>query len=83
MTDLSEHLRIIARDGGRLDQADRARIAEAAEQFEQMQSALIATNQALIECNAHRLAATERLLELQPRPLFEMSSGWIPVKVTT
>lgn len=80
--DLFDELRIIAADGGRLDSAARARIAEAADTFEQMQFALIATNQALIEANAQRLAATERLMEMQPKPLFEMSSGWIAVTVT-
>lgn len=80
MIDLSDELRIIATET-RLASADRARIVEAAEQFEQMQSALISTNQALIECNAQRVAATERLMELKPRP-WSISSGWILVRMS-
>jgi SAM-dependent MidA family methyltransferase len=79
MTDSLDILRIIARDGGRLDSADRAAIAEAANEFEQMQRQLLATHAALIEANAQRIALAERLAECErPKPL-SMSTGWVRI----
>lgn len=80
MTDLSDELRIIATET-RLTGADRAKIIEAAEYFEETQRALVLAHRELIEANAKRVAATERLLELRP-PSFEMSSGWIKLTFT-
>lgn len=87
MTDLPDELRIIARDGGRLDMADRARISEAADEVEATQRELVRTNLAPIESNAQRIALNEKLLEtlrrrdsqkVQP---FTMSSGWLTLTV--
>lgn len=75
MSDLSDDLRIIATET-RLDHADRARLIEAAEYFEETQRALVQAQRELIEANARRVAETERLLELKP-PSYSMSSGWI------
>lgn len=79
MTDSIDILRIIALDGGRLDSADRAAIAEAANEFEMMQRMLLATHADLIEANAQRIALAERLAERErPKPL-SMSTGWVRV----
>lgn len=87
MTDLPTELRIIARDGGRLSQADRAAIAQAAEEFETTMHRAMACEAALIEANAHRLALTEQIAhlrkaqalpDLQP---WSYSTGWIAVQV--
>lgn len=62
MTDHIDLLRIIARDGGRLDSAARAEIAEAANEFQHTQQMLLAVQAQLIEANAHRIALNEVLL---------------------
>lgn len=63
MTDLVDELRIIARDGGRLSTDDRAKIAEAAEEFERTQRDLFSARAQLIEANARRIALTEQIIE--------------------
>lgn len=83
MTDHIDVLRIIARDGGRLDSAVRAEIAEAANEFERTQRMLLETQAHLIEANAHRIAMNEALLvrrraEANAKPL-SMSTGWVKV----
>lgn len=83
MTDHIDVLRIIARDGGRLDSAVRAEIAEAANEFERTQRMLLETQAQLIEANAHRIAMNEALLvrkrsEANAKPL-SMSTGWVKV----
>lgn len=80
MNDLSNDLRIIATETGRLDNADRAKIIEAAQYVEETQRALVQAQRELIEANAHRRAATERLLEISP-PTWTMSSGWCSLTV--
>lgn len=77
MIDLSETLRIIATET-RLSREDRATIVQAADYFEETQRALVQAQAELIEANARRIAATERLIELKP-PAWSMSSGWLPV----
>ena len=62
-SDLFDELRIIAKDGGRLSTDDRAKIAQAADDYEAMARALIATQAALIEANNHRIAMQESMLE--------------------
>lgn len=81
MTDHIDVLRIIARDGGRLDSAVRAEIAAAASEFEHTQRLLLETQAQLIEANAHRIAMNEALLvrkraEANAKPM-SMSSGWV------
>lgn len=80
MIDLADELRIIATET-RLTRDDRAKIVEAADYFETTQRALVAAQRELIEANARRVAATERLIELSPRPSWSMSSGWITLQV--
>jgi hypothetical protein len=79
MIDLSEELRIIATET-RLTRDDRAKIVEAAAYFEETQAALVQAQRELIEANAKRVAATERLLELRP-PSWSMTSGWMTLQV--
>lgn len=83
MTDSIDLLRIIARDGGRIDQTDRVKIALAAEELELALHANETLSASLLEANAHRLALTEQvqhlrkvkgLPDLQP---WSISSGWI------
>ena len=81
MDDLSNDLRIIASERSRLDHADRAKIIEAANYFEETQRALVLAQRELIEANAHRQAVSERLLALKP-PSWSMSSGWLSVTQT-
>lgn len=81
MTDHIDVLRIIARDGGHLNSAVRAELAEIANEFERTQRALIETQAQLIEANAHRIAMNEALLvrkraEVNAKPM-SMSSGWM------
>lgn len=78
MNDLSDDLRIIATET-RLDRADRAKIIEAAEWVELAQQAIAQAQRELIEANARRVAATERLMELQPPLNWTVSSGWMPL----
>lgn len=82
MTDHPDILRIIAQDGGRLDSADRARIAEAAEEFERTHRMLVQTQAALIEANAHRIALNEALLahKARAKPM-SMSTGWVTMPI--
>lgn len=75
-------LRIIATET-RLSREDRATIVQAAEYFEETQRALVQAQRELIEANAMRVAATERLLELRPPLSWSMSSGWIMLQVTS
>lgn len=79
MTDLATELRIIATEAGRLDPGDRAKIAEMVEHFEWLQDELTRTRAALFEETARRIAASERLTQLQPKPALpmSMSSGWL------
>lgn len=85
MSDASDELRIIARDGGSLTLADRAAIANAASEMEQMLHAVGQAYRELIEVNAHRLALSEQLRDvrrkLPPVPAEElpwkMESGWL------
>lgn len=74
---LAEDLRIIATEK-RLTAADRAKIIQAAEYFEQTQVALTQAYRELSEVTAQRIAATERLLELRP-PSWQISSGWVRI----
>lgn len=70
-----DELRIIATEQ-RLSRDDRAKIIEAAEYFEVTPRLLVQAQRELIEANARRIAATERLMELS-RPSWSMSSGWM------
>lgn len=85
MSDIFDELRIIARDGGRLDIADRAKIAEAADQLEQALFANVQLYQAMLDANAQKAAVAERLVEVsrklpQPQePAWSYGSGWIPM----
>lgn len=63
--DLPETLRIIATET-RLSAGDRAMIIQTAIHVEELQRTLTETQRELIEANGRRVAATERLLELQP-----------------
>lgn len=83
MNDLSNDLRIIATESGRLDSADRAKIIEAAQYVEETQHALVRAHRELVEANAQRVAATERLLELRPPLAWSISSGWLLVTGNT
>ena len=82
MSDLSDELRIIATESGRLSGADRAVIIQAAEYLEETQRVLVQAQRELIEANARRMAATERLLELNP-PSWSISSGWLTCRSST
>jgi hypothetical protein len=75
-----DELRIIATET-RLTRDDRAKIVEAANYFEETQRALLQAQRELIEANARRVAATERLLELILPRSWSMSSGWITLQV--
>lgn len=86
MSDHIDLIRIIARDGGRLDSVDQAALAEAANAFEWTQRELLATQAQLIEANAHRIAMNEALLvrkraDTNSKPM-SMSSGWVTVPLT-
>lgn len=82
--DIFNDLRIIARDGGRLDMADRAKIAEAADQLETALDANVRLYQAMLEANAQKVAIAEQLTEVRrklpgaPEQSWSMSSGWLP-----
>lgn len=78
--EFSNDLRIIATEPGRLSRDDRATIIQAAEYFEETQRALVQAQRELIEANAMRVAATERLLELRPPLSWAMSSGWLKLE---
>lgn len=71
-----EELRILARDGGRLDSDDRRLLALAAEQHESLARQLIAVQAALIESQQQRIALNEQLLELRkPKGLAAALAG--------
>jgi hypothetical protein len=84
VTEISDYLRIIARDGGRLDIADRAAIALAADELEQAWRATIEVQRALIAANEHRIALNDQLRETRAKlpavPVdelpWQMQSGW-------
>lgn len=92
MTDHANELRIIARDGGRLTDVDRAMIADSANELEQALHAAEKAQTGLIEEAGRRVALAEALREanrkllkagLSPDGLpWSMSSGWIKWQVT-
>lgn len=65
MSDVFDELRIMAQDGGRLSTDDRAKLVQAADQYESMARDLIASNLKLIEANNHRIAQNEAILTLR------------------
>jgi hypothetical protein len=65
MTDACTELRVIAADGGRLSPDDCALIGRVADEYEHTARMLILTQMALIEEQRARIAAVERLLEIE------------------
>lgn len=87
MSDIYDELRIIARDGGRLDLSDRAKIARAADELEMALRANVELYHAMLEANAHKVALYEQLTETRRKlpppaePAWSWSSGWIRLEV--
>jgi hypothetical protein len=89
MTELSEELRIIATETGRLSAVDRATIARAANDLEAAINRSISLDRQLLEANAHKVALTDQLADERrkaagavPAPLpWSMRTGWIRVDV--
>ena len=85
-----DELRIIAKDGGRLDAPKRELIASAADELETAYKALIQLHAQLIETQRRLIAVNEQLIEARkvalPKPkslpFMSLSSGWIPVITT-
>lgn len=73
MSDTFDELRIIATEANGLPQADRAIIAQAAEEYENLQRTLIATSAALIESQARQIAMNDRLIEIKRREVLPFS----------
>ncbi len=59
-----DDLRVIAKDGGRIDAFVRDRLNAAADELEQAQLLLISTQRALMESQAARIALNDRLIAL-------------------
>jgi hypothetical protein len=66
----THELAIIAKDGGKLSDIDRALISEAGNELDQLRDELVRANMHLIETSAKLVAVTERLIELQRNPPF-------------
>ena len=89
MTDLSDDLRIIATETGRLSVSDRATIAQAANDLEFMIHHANLLNAQLLEANAHRVALQDQLTAERrkgtaaaPAGLsWSMTTGWVRVEV--
>ena len=85
-----DDLRIIAKDGGRLDAPKRELIASAADELETAYKALIQLHAQLNETQRSLIAVNEQLIEARkvalPKPkslpFMSLSSGWIPVITT-
>jgi hypothetical protein len=60
-----DELRIIAKDGGRLTELDRAALRRAADEFDHVQRALVQCYSELVETKQHLEAATDRLTKVQ------------------
>ena len=65
MTEALDDLRIIAKDARGLPSEDRAALVRAADELEAAQRALIATNLALIESQARRIALNDVLIDIK------------------
>jgi hypothetical protein len=83
MTDLTDDLRIIATETGRLSIADRAMIARAANDLEMAIHHAISLNAQLIEANGHRIALSDQLIAERRKAApaqdalpWSMSTGW-------
>lgn len=63
MSDTADELRLVAKEA-RLDGYDRAIVARAADELDEVQRQLLTTQQALIESQGQRIATNERFLEL-------------------
>lgn len=87
MTDTADELRIIARDGGRLDIADRAKIAHAADELENILNFSMKVQAELVDANNHRIALKDKLREDKFREFnhvpdkWKWSTGWMKVDV--
>jgi hypothetical protein len=80
MNDTFDELRIIAKDGGRLDPTDRAVIARGADELETVYRLLISTQAALIEAQQRQIATNERLIELTRRGMPVVTAP-VPLKL--
>lgn len=74
--DTFDLLRIIARDGGRLDMADRATIANAADELETALNYNVKLHQAALETNAEKIAIAEQLRELRAKLPAPLEPAW-------
>lgn len=85
MTDTLDGLRIIASDTRGLSAVDRECLRCAAEEMEWLHKHLVATQEALIISQQHRIALNERLLDFTKREPYvfpKLSSGWMAVTLS-
>lgn len=81
-SNMSDEVRIIATDSGRLTANDRQVLLLAAEELEHAYKLLIATQAALIESQQQRLALNDALMDARrrqftPQAFPSLSTGWL------